>query len=368
MSDLLSIPRTRSLLLGLLMVVFATSCIDEEKYNDTPSDNFEALWRIIDEKYCFLDYKHINWDSIHSVYAAQIHPDMRPYKLFDVLCDMLAELKDGHVNLYSSHDIGRYWNWYEDYPTNFYEDLQRYYIGTDYLIAGGLKYKILLPDSIGYIYCGSFSSPIGNANINETLYYLRKCRGLILDMRSNSGGVLTYANRLTEHFITERYLSGFIQYKTGSGHNDFSSPEPIYIDPSEGIRWLRPTAVLTNRRCYSATNWFISCMRNLPQVILVGDHTGGGSGLPFSSELPNGWKVRFSASPMSDANGKQIEFGVPPHYEAAIRIPEDFEEHTDHIIDTAYALLRRTFNASPKAVTITEFNTDPLKKEDMLLQ
>ena len=26
--------------------------------------------------------------------------------------------------------------------------------------------------------------------------------------------------------------------------------------------------------------------------------TGGGSGLPFSSELPNGWSVRFSASPM----------------------------------------------------------------------
>ncbi len=325
-----------SILSLLAALLLCTSCIDEEKYNDTPSDNFEALWRIVDEQYCFLDYKGINWDSIHSVYAAQIKPEMSRYKLFDVLANMLAELKDGHVNLYSSHDMGRYWSWYEDYPTNFYEDLQRYYIGTDYHIAGGMKYTILLPDSIGYIYYGSFNSGVGDANIDETLYYMRRCKGLIFDVRSNSGGVLTYTNRLVEHFTNERFLAGYILHKTGKGHSDFSKPEPIYIDPAEGMRWLRPTIVLTNRRCFSATNWFVSCMRTLPHVLVMGDNTGGGSGLPFSSELPNGWKVRFSASPMLNAKGEQLEFGMKPDISASIRIPEDFEEHRDHIIDTAY--------------------------------
>ena len=44
----------------------------------------------------------------------------------------------------------------------------------------------------------------------------------------------------------------------------------------------------------------------------MGDRTGGGSGLPMSSELPNGWAVRFSACPILDENKQQTESGVDP--------------------------------------------------------
>ena len=37
--------------------LFFCSCVDEEERPDTPSGNFEALWQIIDEHYCFFDYK-----------------------------------------------------------------------------------------------------------------------------------------------------------------------------------------------------------------------------------------------------------------------------------------------------------------------
>ena len=43
-----------------------------------------------------------------------------------------------------------------------------------------------------------------------------------------------------------------------------------------------------------------------------GDKTGGGSGMPFTSELPNGWTVRFSASPHFNADMEQIEWGIEP--------------------------------------------------------
>ena len=45
-------------------------------------------------------------------------------QLFEVLKDMLSELRDGHVNLYTSYDIGRYWTWHEAYPQNFSDTLQ----------------------------------------------------------------------------------------------------------------------------------------------------------------------------------------------------------------------------------------------------
>ena len=50
--------KTVILLLCLLPSLFClTACIDEEEREDTPQGNFEALWQIIDEHYCFFDYK-----------------------------------------------------------------------------------------------------------------------------------------------------------------------------------------------------------------------------------------------------------------------------------------------------------------------
>ena len=56
---------------------------------------------------------------------------------------VLAELRDGHVNLSASHDYGRYWSWFENYPTNLSDSLLRIYMGTDYKMAAGLDYRIL---------------------------------------------------------------------------------------------------------------------------------------------------------------------------------------------------------------------------------
>ncbi|MDR0659163.1 MAG: peptidase S41, partial [Mediterranea sp.] len=80
-----------------------SSCIREEQWPDTPSGNFEELWKIIDERYCFFEYKKIDWDSIHTAYGKDITDDMTDYELFNTLGRMLAELKDGHVNLYSDY-------------------------------------------------------------------------------------------------------------------------------------------------------------------------------------------------------------------------------------------------------------------------
>ena len=41
----------------LFLLTSLTSCVDEEEFANTPQGNFEALWKIIDEHYCFFDYK-----------------------------------------------------------------------------------------------------------------------------------------------------------------------------------------------------------------------------------------------------------------------------------------------------------------------
>lgn len=62
----------------------------------------------------------------------------------EVLGNMLAELKDGHVNLFAGFDYSRYWGFHEDYPENYSDTLERRYLGTDYRISNGFQYRILM--------------------------------------------------------------------------------------------------------------------------------------------------------------------------------------------------------------------------------
>ena len=318
-----------------------TSCIDEVEYENTPQGNFEALWKIIDEHYCFFDYKQheygLDWNAIYNKYNVRAREGLNREQLFEVLTDMLGELKDGHVNLSTAFDYGRYWSWYEDYPTNFSDTLQRIYLGTDYHIASSLQYTIL-DDNIGYLYCGSFQNGFGEGNLDEVIQHLALCNGLILDIRNNGGGNLTYAEKLAARFCHEKTLVGYLQHKTGKGHHDFSEMEEQYIEPSSNMRWQKSVVVLTNRHVFSAANEFVKYMKCMPQVKVVGDKTGGGAGLPFSSTLPNGWTVRFSACPMYDRQRQQTEFGIEPHY-AVNQNDDDFANGKDTLIEFARKLL-----------------------------
>ncbi len=330
-----------SLLSILCFVFILSSCVDTTEKANTPSGNFDALWQIIDEHYCFFSYKQhdygLDWNAVYNKYKVRVNDNMSQSQLFEVCCDMLSELRDGHVNLNSSLDYGRYWSWHENYPKNYSDTLARLYLGTDYKITSGLYYRVL-DDNIGYIRCSSFENSIGEGNLDDLLSYLALCQGLIIDIRNNGGGNLTTAERLAGRFVNEKTLVGYILHKTGTGHEDFSSPEPIYLEPSSRMRWHKPVCVLTNRSVFSAANEFTVMMRTLPNVKIIGDHTGGGSGMPMSSSLPNGWSVRFSACPMLDANKQQTEFGIEPDISVSLPI-ESILEGKDPIIETARKII-----------------------------
>ena len=325
----------------LVTLFLCVSCIDEEEYANSPQGNFEALWHIIDEHYCFFNYKQkeygLDWDEVYRRYQPQFDASMNSTQQFEVLCNMLSELRDGHVNLYSSFDMGRNWSWHENYPSNVSDTLIRRYLGTNYRIATGMQYRIL-DDQTGYLRCSSFSNEMGEGNLDDILYYLAPCHGLIIDLRSNGGGLLTSAEQLAARFTNEEMLVGYIQHKTGRGHNDFSKMEEQRLKPSNGIRWQKRVVVLTNRGVFSAANEFVKYMKCCPQAIIVGDRTGGGAGLPFSSELPCGWSVRFSACPMYDRERHSTEFGIDPDYYVSLT-DEDFRRGRDTLIEYARNLL-----------------------------
>ena len=264
---------------------------------------------------------------------------MTDSQLFEVLGNMLGELKDGHVNMYSSWDVARNWSWHENYPSNLSDTLINRYLSTDYRIASGMRYRIL-DDNIGYIRLQSFASSMGEGNLDEILYYLMPCNALIIDIRDNGGGLVTSAEQLAARFTNSTLLVGYMQHKTGRGHSDFSSMQEQRLKPSKGIRWQKRVAVLTNRSVYSAANEFVKYMRCCPNVVQIGDRTGGGAGMPYSSELPIGWSIRFSACPMYDKDGNSTEFGIAPDYDVQLS-QTDLLRGKDTIIEKAREVLRQ---------------------------
>lgn len=331
------------LLLLLVLVLGLCSCQKgETEYDDSPQANLNALWTIIDQQYCFLDYKEqklgFSWADIRTKYSSRLNSKMSRAQLFEVLCQMVGELKDGHVNISSSVDLGRNWSWKEDYPLNLDEEVRNAYLQNDYNLAAGLKYRIL-PDNIAYVVYESFQSAIGEGNLDDMFFGLRMCNGMILDIRGNGGGELTNVEKLASRFTNEKVLVGYRSHKTGTGHNDFSPLEAEYVTPSKGVRWQKPCVVLTNRSCYSAANTFVRDMKEMPLVAIMGDQTGGGSGLPFTSELPIGWSVRFSASPSYDAQKQQIEFGIAPDIPCSLDT-EKAKQGIDSMIEEARVYLR----------------------------
>lgn len=333
-----------------------SSCLDDDsgvEDNDFYG-NFEACWTAMDEHYCFFDEKQVDWDDVHRVFKPYFKDSVKTLlDEFNLLQQMISVVRDGHVNIFTPFNTARYWKWYQDYPHNYDENLvNEYYLKKNYWTAAGLKYCVL-KDSVAYVRYDSFSTTPGETNIDYMLSAVNYCRGLIIDIRDNGGGSLSNVPLIARRFATDKTCYGYISHKTGKGHNDFSKPEAMYIEPvSERVFWdasMQPVVVLANRHTFSAANNFVQAMRALGEtktvnengvtrnkkIIIVGDRTGGGGGVPFSTVLPNGWTLRFSACPITDNHQNSTESGIDPDIKVDMDSLVMFNEHRDEIIDRA---------------------------------
>lgn len=327
---------------GLAMALVVAGCHDVEEWDNDAQGNFNALWTVVDEHYCFFEQKGVDWDACRVKYGERVYNGMPSTMLFEVCAEMLDELQDGHVNLSSGFNTSYYTRWWSDYPQNFDERLvEQYYLGFDCHRLGSVKYNVL-EQNIGYVRYPSFATGLGEGNLDAMLSYFSLCTGLIIDLRDNGGGSMDYAKALARRLLSERVLAGYMVNKTGPGHADVSEPFAYYFDPAPqpNIAWTKPTVVLVNRSTFSAANNFVSVAQYLPNVKIVGARTGGGSGMPLNMELPCGWNVRMSSVSILDARGQSTESGIEPSPGCAVDLdPVAALSGHDTMIDRAIEIL-----------------------------
>lgn len=284
-----------------------------DRASEDPYENFDYLWEQCRDRYSYFELKNVDWDDVKSRYRSKIYSDMSDDSLFHVLGAMLTELRDGHSNLISNFNIS-FFDIDDLGQDNFnWRTIKDNYLSNNFYISGPFVHDFIASEEVGYIRFSSFTGAISTQNLDFALNRYRETKGLVLDLRENGGGAVTDVFELISRFIDDKTLVYYSRLKEGPGENDFSEPEPAYVSPHPGVRYLKKVVVLIDRGTFSAGSFTSLATKAIPNMILMGDTTGGGLGLPNGAQLPNGWTYRISVTQALTLDfDESYENGVPP--------------------------------------------------------
>jgi hypothetical protein len=333
--------KTLTLLFVILLLGSCEKTIFNDQNND-PGHIFDAYWHEIDRNYSFFNYIPLNWDSVYIVYRPKVTPATSNDDLFQILASITDLLHDAHTNVYAPMGVAGNINYFEKHPVNQITLSDAYFSSFH---AGNkiFDYGKLSNSNLGYIWIKTFEGDNQNFGFIDTiLNTLRDTKGLIIDVRSNRGGFISNCSLVAGRFADSSRMFCRYRIRNGAGHDSFTSWINVYNAPSgKGTHYSKPIVMLTNRRSYSATEWFVAMADVMPNVTIVGDTTGGGSAMPLIRELPNGWILRTSNTQTQLPSGRDFQFtGIYPDVPTWINV-QDANKNIDAILEKAITILGR---------------------------
>jgi len=317
---------------------------------NTPENNFEIFWKDFDLYYAQFKIRHIDWDSVYTVTRPQISFRTTDRQLFDILSNIILKLNDMHSTLYTPFgDV--YWKGVTlgKYPSS------KFINSCKYVICGGAQNSIMefrqcKNNNIGYININTFSGGGEGLNILDERYLIiddilqqfKDTKGLIIDVRWNSGGNGFNAETVADRFADQKRLYTKYCTKNGPGKDNFSEWLNRYIEPKGAYQYTKPVVILTSRGTCSAAECFVMAFQVLPHATIVGDTTGGGLGNPIFRELPNGWTYRLSTEIGATADGFIVEGkGIPPDVPVLTTV-DDSIKGIDRIIEKGIEIIENS--------------------------
>lgn len=332
----------------LLILICFSSCSKQllgKVEPNTPSQNFQTLWQDFEDHYGAFGPKQIDWRGVYIKYRPQIADTMRDASFFEVCKRMLDTLNDNHIYLRPTKETGL--PWYnggilgrikvEDYN----KQVALSYLSFHRKYNSAIEYG-KFDGNIGYIKLLNFDENISvyyeamDAVLNE----LKNTKGIIIEMRENSGGEDRVAQYITNRFASSRHLSFSVSLRNGPRYSDFSDPIQFFTRPEGSFQYTKPVVVLTNLNTFSSGETFVLGMLQNSNVTIVGEVTGGALSDAVKRELPNGWLYRLPIADVRDALGRNLEgIGIQPHIKIKNTKADLLSGH-DKALEKALSLLR----------------------------
>ena len=313
-----------------------------EQSINTPVNNFDEMWKGYNAWYGTFEVRHVNWDSLYSIYRPQVNNNMSNTELYTVLSKLISPLNDIHAFLqptrdglprFESNEFVRLHKVQQGFSL---EVIKQEYLSSLITIDENLHYGIL-DGNIGYINFSAFDMPVNfyEHQMNTIMTALKNTKAIIIDIRNHGGGDDMVSRYIAGWFAQERKLFMTVRKRNGPEHNDFGAPENWYVDKQGSYQYTNPVKILTTRWTASAGETFTWAMNTQSQVKQMGDTTAGGFTDVISRELPNGWLYFVGIGDYRNANGISEEGkGVAPAT-YVINTKEDIDHKKDKVLKAA---------------------------------
>ena len=326
----------------LAALALVSACGDSPtEVPSTFEGRFEELWSRFDGTYPYFLHKSVDWNAARAAYLPRAQAATSQNELVDALVEMLRELHDIHV-WFVRPDGSQLSTYTSTRARNWERNTWLEYIGRmGWRQQSGTSWGWGRSGSVGYVTIGDWNpARVSAAGLDTALDSLRATTSLVIDVRMNGGGNDAIAMDFAARFASRSFVTEHFRFRNGPGHGDFTAPTIRTLNPRGPWTYTAPVFVLTGRGVYSSNESFVSAMRELPNVTIVGDTTGGATGNPSLQSLGDGWQYTVPRWFATTPDGIAIEDnGIPP--DVVIRFdPAAFERRVDVTLDSALALAR----------------------------
>ena len=321
-----------------------------------PERSFEELWQTFHTRYPFFDLRNVDWRKQYAAFRPKVTNATSDAELFDLLCQMLEPLNDGHVELEARLD-GKRRRFTAEKKPRFYRELSDEQIEELFrttertLIANGFS-RLARTDAWMLRYCRSarlgymrileledVRKPQLTAALDKIAGDFPQLRGFIIDIRDCPGGEDSIAIAIINRFCDRKRVAFHRRTKTGPGPDDFTPLRTWHIEPEGDVQFTGPVVLLTCDAVFSGGEAFALAIKQLPHVTIVGDHTNGIFSYTLDKKLPNGWKYCLSYQVYYSADLVCFEGkGVPADIEC-LNTRADIEIGVDPLIVKALEVL-----------------------------
>jgi len=320
-----------------------------------PEKNFEYLWNSFDKNYAIFGPKKVDWKALYNVYRPKVNAQTTDDELFEIMSNMLGHLNDNHVRLTSENPPRLFFagimneiikeKKFKD-MTEARQFLSKRPVDPAYF-KSELKEKMngvfafgWVSEGIGYFHFKGFGNiSESTAVVDEIINTFNDAKGIIVDVRKNSGGDDRVGKLIADRFADRKRLYMITYTRNGPNYDDFTPPKYWYVEPDGPYQFTRPVVLLINRFSISAAENFALAMRVLPHVTVVGDLTSGVFADVYGDVLPNGWRFGVPYKLFVDYNGFCWEgIGVPPDLRI-LNTEEDELQRKDQMLEFAIELL-----------------------------
>jgi hypothetical protein len=316
-----------------------------------PERNFEQLWKTFHRRYPFFKLRNVDWKKQYDTFRPRASRETNDAELFDIFCEMLDPLDDGHVELeakipgtrtkrfFSPEQRPKFWC--EFGPR---EILQLFRTAAKTLIANGFErpketeawmLHYCRSPTFGYIRILELED-IKKRKLVDALDRIAddfsELDGFIVDIRNCPGGDDSTAIAIINRFCDRKRVAFRRKTKTGPGKDDFTPLKTWHLEPRGKIQFTRPIALLTCDSVFSGGEAFALAIRQLPYVTIIGDHTNGIFSYQLEKKLRNGWRYGLSYQEYYSADMVCYEGrGVPADIEL-LNTRADIERGVDPLI------------------------------------